>query len=154
MLLRELIAKACSFDFSYSKSCREYRLAKVVADEIGCAEQDICSLTMPNDKRLKKGFNYLKKHPGLDSSSDVVAGYVSVTPRTLSRLCHKEFGFSFDHWRVQIMMMESLVMLEQGKSLGYISQKLGYSSESAFIYRFKQWIGTTPHTYKSSVSKK
>ena len=49
-------------------------------------------------------------------------------------------------------MMESLIMLEQNKPINYISDKLGYNSESAFINCFKQWMGTTPYAYKGSIN--
>jgi AraC-like DNA-binding protein len=149
-LLRELIHKACEFNFKYDKNSPEFRMAHVIVDEINCAPDDMRSMVIPTDKRLKKAFVYLKKNPGLHATAKNVANSICVTSRTLSRLCQKELGCGFEKWRQQIMIMESLILLEKNKSISFISDKLGYSSESAFIHCFKQWMGATPHVYKST----
>lgn len=150
-LLREIIFKACHFKKKYGENSSEMRLARVAIDEIYSASSDIKLLLLPRDKRLKKIFEILQKLPGIHLSADNIAQQVHITPRTLSRLCQKDFGCSFDQWRQRIIMMESLVMLEENKSISYISDKLGYNSESAFIYRFKQWMGITPSAYRNQL---
>ncbi|MDF1684198.1 MAG: helix-turn-helix transcriptional regulator [Legionellaceae bacterium] len=147
-LLRELISRACEFGLEYNQNSAEFRMAWVIQDEITHAADDMRTLVIPRDARLKKAFSYIRKNPGLYTTASSVAEYACITSRTLLRLCQKELGCSFEQWRQQLMMMEALVMLEKNKPISYISDKLGYNSHSAFIARFKQWMGTTPYAYK------
>ena len=58
---------------------------------------------------------------------------------------------SFEKWRMELRLMHAFELLERGYSVTKVSQCLGYSNDSTFIARFKQWAGETPARYRRKV---
>ena len=147
-LLKLLIEKCCSFEPFYSKDSAAFRLAMVIVDAINQAIKLPLSLPKPSDERLKALFRVLLASPGDIKSVNDYAQSVNITARTLNRITQKDIGMSFEKWRMQLRLMQAFDLLGCGLSVTEVSQRLGYSNDSTFIARFKQWFGQTPARYR------
>lgn len=64
--------------------------------------------------------------------------------RSLSRRFSIETGMTFVRWRQLARLMQAIEWLQMGKPVQWIAQSCGYSSSSAFIAVFKQYMSCTP----------
>lgn len=152
-LLKLLIEKACSFETNYNLESAEFRLAQVIIDEMNKAKTLPFYIPMPKDDRLKRLFDYFFNQPDARETIDSIAAQLHITSRTLTRLCHNDLGMGFEKWRLQFKLYHAFLLLEEGHSVTYVSQCLGYSSDSSFIARFKQSTGETPASYRRQHKK-
>lgn len=150
-VLKLLIEKFCFIEPIYSNDSAEFRLATVIVDLINDATPLPLSLPQPSDPRLNKIFDRLRQTIEIRPVDDYAA-QVHLTSRSLNRLAQKEFGMSFEKWRLQLKLMQAIDLLETCKSVTEVSQILGYSNDSSFITRFKQWYGETPAQYRKKIS--
>lgn len=150
-LLKCLIEKCCSFEPGYSKNSHEFRMASVIIDAINAAIELPLSLPIPTEKRLLVLFHSILKAPGETKTVNDYAKLINITPRTLNRITQKEIGMSFEKWRLELRLMHAFELLDCGYSITQISQSLGYSNDSSFIARFKQWVGETPAKYRQKI---
>ncbi|MGQ3887499.1 AraC family transcriptional regulator [Legionella sp. CNM-1927-20] len=150
-LLKLMIEKFCFIKPGYTKDSPEFRLATVIVDFINQAITLPLSLPKPLDKRLNKIFQAILQTPGEAKSVNDYAQMVNITARTLNRITQKEIGMSFEKWRLELRLMHAFALLERGYSVTQVSQCLGYSNDSSFIARFKQWAGETPAQYRRKV---
>ncbi len=148
-LLKELIEKACQFDTPYTTSSAEYRLAKVIVDEIKTAEVKAYHLPLPTQNTLKRIHEFLFTHLSNPMNSDYIAKHFAMSEKTLNRLCKEHLGMTIGVWRQQIKLLKAIEMLSYNKPTTQITQKLGYSNDSAFIARFKHMTGMTPSHFKA-----
>ena len=130
-------------------------LLAVFQDQINAANKYEIPLLVPKDRRLKTIFLQLQKQPNLSFTLSEWALQVGASPRTLSRLCSKEFGLSFSLWRQNFRLVLSLALLEnnesaQRKTILEIALQLGYQSDSAYIYAFKSVFLQTPSQYRNN----
>ena len=73
-----------------------------------------------------------------------LAKQFGMSSKTLSRLCQKELGISFEAWRQQIKLMKAIELLSGNPTTTDTAQALGYHADSAFIHPFKKLTGLTP----------
>ncbi|SHF58824.1 transcriptional regulator, AraC family [Marinomonas polaris DSM 16579] len=123
-------------------------LLKVLRDQIAIAKNYEIPLLIPNDRRLMAIFVELNQQPNLALTLAEWAVKVGASPRTLTRLCAKEFNQSFAMWRQNIRLVLSLQLLEKSMSIQNIALDLGYQSDSAYIYAFKGLFAQTPSQYR------
>ena len=128
-------------------------LLAVFQDQIKAADNYDIPLLIPKDRRLSAIFLQLQKQPNLTLTLSEWALQVGASPRTLSRICAKEFGLSFSLWRQNLRLVLSLALLEtnklqQRKSILEVALDLGYQSDSAYIYAFKGLFLQTPSQYR------
>lgn len=124
-------------------------LLMVLRDQIEVANSYEIPLLIPSDKRLLSIFLQLKQQPDLPYTLKEWATKVGASERTLSRLCSKEFSQSFALWRQNIRLVLSLQLLASKMSIQEIAIELGYASDSAYIYAFKQMFNQTPSKYRT-----
>lgn len=147
-LLQSLILRACEFSTPYHEDSSEFRIARVITDEISRAVISPFSVPIPKERRLQKIFAYLKTHLANRDNIEMIAHQFGLSGRTLTRLCKKEFGVNFDEWRSQIKLIIAIGLLSEGQSTSDVSQALGYSNDSAFISMFKRLSGRTPSMFR------
>ena len=123
------------------------RLISVLVDQIDHSPKINLSVTLPDEKRLLPIVQDLLTDPGSCKSLADWSNTVGASERTLSRQFRKLTGLSFARWRQKVRMISALSMLEEGQSIQEIAHHVGYSSASAFIFRFKSEFGTTPQKY-------
>ncbi len=85
--------------------------------------------------------------PEMEEVSDYLGLSVRSTQRKL-----QEYGTSFSQVLDAIRKELALTYLRQThNSVLYVSERLGFSEQSAFQRAFKRWTGTTPRRYRVSV---
>jgi len=146
-LLRELI-----LHMHYSRACESEmtNLLGVLIDQIGRADSYEMTLILPHDRRLMIIFNALMENPKRATKLSDWAKQVGASERTLSRLFTKELGMSFPLWRQHLRLVSSLSLLELKLSIQEIAYRVGYNSDSSFIYAFKVLFKQTPQQYRNS----
>jgi len=123
-------------------------LLTVLRDQIALAKSFDIPILIPRDRRLLSIFLQLEKQPNLSLTLAQWAIKVGASERTLSRLCAKEFNQSFSSWRQNVRLVLSLQLLNKNVSILEVAIDLGYKSDSAFIYAFKQLFLKTPNRYR------
>ncbi|SJL82552.1 AraC family transcriptional regulator [Vibrio palustris] len=124
-------------------------LLMVFRDQIELAHRYEIPLLIPADRRLLSIFVMLKQQPDLPLTLKQWAQKVGASERTLSRLCAKEFSQSFALWRQNIRLVLSLQLLDSAMTIQDIAIELGYGSDSAYVYAFKQLFNQTPSKYRT-----
>jgi len=128
-------------------------LLTVLRDQIGASDRYELPLLIPKDKRLLAIFSQIRQQPDLPFTLKQWATKVGASERTLSRICAREFSQSFSLWRQNLRLVLSLQLLATNKSIQEIALDLGYSSDSAYIYAFKQVFNQTPSKYRNESLK-
>lgn len=84
-----------------------------------------------------------------DCSIDKVAGYLSITPRTLQRRLKQE-GTSYKTLLEEVRFnISTRYLRESGASMTTLADMLGYSELSAFSNAFKKKTGLSPRQWKA-----
>ncbi|MNR96115.1 HTH-type transcriptional repressor of iron proteins A [compost metagenome] len=147
--IKELVLLLVDKGMALHSEADSTSLLTVLRDQIDIASSYEIPLLIPTDKRLMSVFNQLKQQPDLPYTLEEWAQRVGASERTISRLCAKEFDLSFSLWRQNIRLVLSLQLLDSPRSIQDIALELGYSSDSAYIYAFKQLFNKTPSKYRS-----
>lgn len=98
-------------------------------------------LPEPASERVRRAAEMLRRW---NLSADEVARSVGQSRRTLERLFRAETGLSLGAWRHQARLLEAMRLLAQGESVGETAFRLGYASDSAFIYAFRRAFDCSP----------
>ena len=146
-LLKELILKACQFPWDYTDSSAESRLADVIIDEIIAAPKERFVLPITNNDTLRAIKIFIIQHLNEKMTAEALAKRFAMSGKTLSRLCKKELGMTFETWRQQIKLIKAIELLSLKRSTTDVAQALGYNADSAFIYQFKKLTGKTPSEF-------
>lgn len=90
---------------------------------------------------------YVKEHTLTIGNA---AKLLKMSPRTFQRRLQNE-NTSFRKIKESLLLSVSCEMMEQGYSLTYIANQLGYTHLSHFSRAFKQVTGVTPKHYRTSL---
>lgn len=129
-------------------SAQDLRLARVVMDQLECAQPHDDYLPYGRTPALREVLDALQAEPGDNRSLAQWAQQVHSTERTLARHCQRELGMTFGEWRQRLRFLAAIEALEAGRGIQQIAFDLGYSSPSAFISMFRRLAGTTPEQYR------
>ena len=146
-LLKQLILRACLFESDYPKNSPESRIALVIIDEINTATVEPFSIPLSTHTVLNSIKRYLLDHLASKPTLTQIAKEFHINQKTLSRLCKKETGMTLEQWVMQIKLLKAIEMITPGATTTLTAQTLGYSNDSAFIYRFKKLTGKTPSEF-------
>lgn len=86
-------------------------------------------------------------------SPEAVAKELGLSLRTMERVFKSETGLSVGTWRQQARLLEALRLLAQGIPVGEISFRVGYGSDSAFIFAFRQAFGVSPGRFYNQTAE-
>ena len=70
-----------------------------------------------------------------------IARTLSIRRITFQRQFQQQSGMNFGEWRQQARLLLALQKLAQGEKIVSVALSVGYSSQSAFSARFKQFFG-------------
>jgi len=146
-LLRELIQAFSQFPVHYDRTGADGRLANVLLDRLGRAEETDLMLPWPEDPRLQAICRHLQAHPGDRASLDAHAERCHVSGRTLSRWFQRQTGLTFRQWRQRCRLLAALPALARGERVTDAALACGYDSMSAFIAAFHDQLGMTPGAF-------
>lgn len=145
-LLRELIT-AMSNEAGKQLSRRIETIAELMIDELEVAQSAGLPIPMPDDSRLKALFRKVINQPASHATLNELASSVGLTPKTATRLCHKEMGMNFRDWREMMHAASAMAYFSQGASVKAVSSLLGYTP-SAFSTMMRRYSGTSPRDLK------
>ncbi|KDN98683.1 AraC family transcriptional regulator [Pseudomonas donghuensis] len=143
-LLRELIRTFSELPVEYDTAGPDGRLAQVLLDQLGHAEQQQLMLPLPLDHDLRALCRHLQAHPDSPTGLTAWAQQAGVSEKTLSRRLQRETGLSFRLWRQRTRLLSALPALERGERVTDVALACGYESLSAFIAAFGKQFGLPP----------
>ena len=146
-LLAELLARAVEYGNEDDGEGRLARLAAVLLDEL--ADMAVVPLLVPvaTDERLAAVMKQIIDDPGQEAELADLGRVAGASQRTLARLFRQETGMTFSQWRIRVRLMHSIDRFAGGASVTEVAAELGYSTTSAFVYMFRNNMGTTPGAY-------
>ncbi|GKX60970.1 AraC family transcriptional regulator [Leminorella grimontii] len=147
-LCNQIIDTCFEREIETIKNRTEWRLCRVLIDELAAAPAEYSYLPGSEDKYLAPILRALEASPGDKRSLAQWAKQVYTTERTLARRCSQELGMSFSEWRQRLRFLYGVSLLDQGKTVQQVALEVGYSSASAFITMFQNISGTTPERYR------
>lgn len=145
--LNSLLVRANQIPANYTENSAEARLMQVLVDEIKIAPQQWLYLPLPTDKRLKKITDVLLHKPDSKITLDEWADICCISERSLTRLFKEETNLSLNNWRRRLHIILALQWLNDGHSVSYIANELGYISDSSFITMFKKAMKYSPKKF-------
>ncbi|WP_171248956.1 MULTISPECIES: AraC family transcriptional regulator [unclassified Acinetobacter] len=134
---------------NFTSHSAEARLMQVLVDEIISAPQQSQYLPLPSDKRLKMITDSLLHQPEQKTSLAQWAKQCGMSERSLTRTFKGEMKLSLNHWRRRLHITLALQKLNDGRSITYIANELGYVSDSSFITMFKKAMKSSPKKFYS-----
>jgi AraC-like DNA-binding protein/mannose-6-phosphate isomerase-like protein (cupin superfamily) len=146
-LLRELIEAVIQQGNQWSKRTQEARLAQVTIDKIISAPQELLYLPLPEDSRALLACQLMQKKAELHLDIQGICQQAGLSQRTLVRILQAELKMSLQQWKQQLLLMKSIEMISEKKSITRIAMDLGYANPSAFITMFKKALGVSPNEY-------
>lgn len=146
-MVSEMIQHLAVLGIDYGPGDRTDRLVRVLLEQLSLMPKEELSLPMPQDARLRRIARAITLDPAERGTLQSWARMLSMSERTLNRLCTSQTGLSFGRWRRQLHMMVALRELSAGATVQQVSYSLGYESPSAFITMFKKAFGKPPVTY-------
>lgn len=147
-LLREMIIRISKYQSTNIWSDNQLRLLNVMKDELKVITPDPLNLPMPVDKHLAKLAQNFIKDPSQLKPLEMWAAQANMSKRTFTRHFREQTGLSFAKWCQLVRVISALEWLGKGKAVTWIAFHLGYSSVSAFIKVFSEYVGQTPNYYK------
>ncbi|MEX0731568.1 MAG: helix-turn-helix transcriptional regulator [Aquisalimonadaceae bacterium] len=146
-LARELIVRATELPWDYTRDSRQWRLIRVLMDELQALNAAPLHLPMPRDSRARRLCEALRRHPGDPATLSTWSSRVGASERTLARVFRRETGMSFSTWRQQLRIQIGIERLALGMSVTTVAHELGYENPSSFIAVFRRIFGVTPKSY-------
>lgn len=93
----------------------------------------------------------VRAHPGW--GKERMAAELAVSGRHLNRLLAEE-GLSFKVLRERELHRLAAEELRAGRSVMQVSERLGFSEETAFVRAFRRWEGVTPARYREGINER
>jgi AraC-like DNA-binding protein len=119
---------------------------------IGRARAMLAQQTSHSPMEVIKGY-IVKTLPDHNPEIEEAAQYLGLSVRSTQRKL-QEYGTSFSQVLDAIRKELALTYLRQTQnSVLYISERLGFSEQSAFQRAFKRWTGSTPRQYRTAITQ-
>ncbi|WP_062267750.1 AraC family transcriptional regulator [Endozoicomonas arenosclerae] len=146
-LLRELIERVASWSLERSLSQTDLELVSVLISEFSTPEACTLFIPTPSDKRLRMIVEDYLLNPDCQKELSHYANLCGASGKTLTRLFKKETGMTFQAWKQRLRVIHAIRFLGEGQSVSQTGQRLGFSSDSAFVHFFRKHSGATPGKY-------
>lgn len=145
--LNALLIRTEKIKAEYTSTPTDTRLMQVLVDEIIHAPQQWQYLPLPSDKRLKMITDSLLQQPDRKTNLAEWAAICCMSERSLTRSFKEETHLSLNDWRRRLHITLALQKMNEGRSITYIANELGYVSDSAFITMFKKAMKSSPKKF-------
>lgn len=146
-LLRALIIEAATFEAGKIDGYAR-RVTELILDQLSRARPVEFSLPWPRTASLMALCDALYGDPADTRSLEQWGEALGMSARTLSRHFEAEVGTSLRTWRRRLRLFKAMELLGGGRTVTETALDLGYSSTSAFIYMFRQELGSSPRAYQ------
>lgn len=146
-----LIASAVIHDFSLREighpvSRQDRSLVRVFIEQLALCDEFTCYLPMGSgdDPLVTLMTAEMTQDEGTLCSLKQWSQRLSLSERALSRRFTQATGISFNEWKSRKKIIMALRLLQEGRSVKYVSAQLDYHDPSAFIAMFRHRMGMTP----------
>ncbi len=143
-LLRELILTITDRRFEVSAPDWNDQVTRLTLMTLRLASRTPLSLPVPADFRLRDMINWAMRDVTEVNSVSEWAKSANASRKTVERLFKAETGMAPSIWLRQIKLMHAVALLGDGVAVNAVASQLGYSTPSAFTYRFRSSLGMLP----------
>ena len=84
---------------------------------------------------------------------DHISNLFFISKSTITRVFKNTLGMTPNQYVINVRIMKSRELLEQGYAVKDVSEKVGYKDESSFIKKFKELQGESPKQYQLKLLK-
>jgi AraC-like DNA-binding protein len=149
-LLHELIREAVRITVPRLANLRDERLLHLILDEICAMPVTTLSLPLPQNENLRRTCLSLMKDPGSKISIAEWRRHAGVGSSGLQQLFATETGLTFDAWRREARLLNSVQRLVRGDRIFKIAADNAYTSHSSFAVSFKRRFGEQPNKFQEA----
>lgn len=153
-LVREIILHLSGLPQHYESTDRTGRLVQVLLDELVDLPMESIYFPLPNDPRLRRIAEALRRNPADRRTIVQLAEHVAMSERSLARRIYHSTGMSFGQWRRQLHLVVAVQKLSIGLPVQQVADELGYDSSAAFIVMFKKALGQSPGQYATQLHRR
>ncbi|MDH0705412.1 helix-turn-helix transcriptional regulator [Pseudomonas sp. GD03862] len=146
-LLKALIVEAARIEGEPDEDGYAGRITQLILDQLRRATPISTALPWPTSTALVGLCETLYADPADPTEMETWARTLGMSERTLARRFLAETGMSLRTWRRRLRLFRAIEMLGGGLDVTRTALELGYGSTSAFIYAFRQELGSSPQAY-------
>jgi AraC-like DNA-binding protein len=146
-LLKALIIEAARIEDEEDNDGYTGRITQLILDQLRRTTPISTALPWPRNQALVTLCEALYADPADPTEMDSWARKLGMSERTLARHFVSETGMSLRTWRRRLRLFRAIELLGDGLDVTRTALELGYGSTSAFIYAFRQELGSSPHAY-------
>lgn len=146
-LLKALIVEAARIEGMPDDDGYAGRITQLILDQLQRATPISTALPWPTTPALVGLCETLYADPADPTEMESWARTLGMSERTLARRFLAETGMSLRTWRRRLRLFRAIEMLGGGLDVTRTALELGYGSTSAFIYAFRQELGSSPQAY-------
>lgn len=151
-LLRALIVEATRIEDEQEEDGYAARITQLILDQLQRTKPISTALPWPTSQPLVTLCEALYADPADPTEMETWARTLGMSERTLARRFLAETGMSLRTWRRRLRLFRAIEMLGSGLDVTRTAMELGYGSTSAFIYAFRQELGSSPQAYMKGES--
>ncbi|XVN16402.1 AraC family transcriptional regulator [Pseudomonas corrugata] len=146
-LLKALIIEAARVENEEDTEGYTRRITQLILDQLRRTTPLSTALPWPRNQALAMLCEALYADPADPTEMDTWARRLGMSERTLARHFVSETGMSLRTWRRRLRLFRAIELLGDGLDVTRTALELGYGSTSAFIYAFRQELGSSPQAY-------
>ena len=115
--------------------------------ELIAAPEVSLSITMPQDKRIRRFAEAALDDPGVIESVETWLADAAASRKTIERLFIAETGMPPLRWLRHARVLHAISRLAEGEKVSSVAFEMGYASSSAFSYMFRCTLGRSPSDF-------
>ncbi|PZR84750.1 MAG: AraC family transcriptional regulator [Stutzerimonas stutzeri] len=146
-LMKALIVEAAGLEPTSDPDGYRARVVALILDQLRRAPRLEAALPWPRSPVLLRICEVLFQDPSDKRDVETWGGELGLSSRTLTRRFESEVGMPLRSWRRRLKVFRAIELLTGGASVTSVALDLGYSSASAFIFAFREEMGSSPHAF-------
>lgn len=146
-LLKALIVEAAEISGQQDSDGYGERVVALILDQLRRAPKRAAILPWPRSAALVRLCEAIFLDPADERSADDWSCELGMSSRTLTRRFEAEVGIALRSWRRRLRLFRAIELLGSGMPVTVVALELGYASASAFIFAFREEMGTSPHAF-------
>lgn len=143
-IIREIIKDFSRRSVGHPSSQADINLANVLGEQLALSDSFDCFLPLSEDEIIRKITQKMINQPDAVYTLKSWSDKIGLSERTLSRRFLLSTGINFNEWSIRRKVLLAISLLQEGKSVKYVSSSLGYHDPSAFIAMFRKRMGISP----------
>lgn len=122
-------------------------LYDLLRHELVAAPDVPLSITMPQDRRVRRFADAALRDPGAIESVDTWLAGAAASRKTIERLFTAETGMPPSRWLRHARVLHAISRLAAGEKVSSVAFDMGYASSSAFSYMFRRTLDRSPSEF-------